>query len=412
MKNSGRMNVNYPAVFLVALILASSSSAITFDMSGNFVCHPLCIEGNVGSVEERIYNPNESWAYIYYVEMNDSSGFSLCKTTLNVNLSQGESRDFSCSGTLPATPADGIWIGTLWVIYASPSTGNERAMARMVSVDIPIAEQQCTKNADCNDDENCSHHACVALTCYAAEHVENHSCVKTECYLDSDCGRLGACRSNKCIYHECEADRDCNASMKCINQECHQCGQDADCKSDEVCKGNCTPLQCGDTAIPKFHVCFSECNVDANCSDSSICSNHTCVQPQCDNGQVMNHTCVPYQCSSDPACADNEACRSRMCVPVQCQAGYVVLNHACVECRNDSDCGDEAACISQRCQEVLCQSGRIISHACVTNETQPASSHPQESQPAPASTGTSSKGCASAFILAVLSVFGYASVKK
>jgi peptidoglycan-associated lipoprotein len=110
---------------------------------------------------------------------------------------------------------------------------------------------------------------------------------------------------------KCENDEQCNKEGHtgvCVNGTCQECGKDADCKKDFVCKDN--------RCVPK-----PQCAKDADCPNGQKCQNGSCVQ-----------------CLSDGDCPKGQKCSANVCVPG-------------AECTSDGDCGSGKQCVGGQCVE-------------------------------------------------------------
>ena len=112
-------------------------------------------------------------------------------------------------------------------------------------------------------------------------------------------------------YPACENDEDCRAKEFCVQTQCRQCRQNADCPQGSECKaGACA-------ALPKL--AKNACADDAQCPEGKSCINGECKA-----------------CAADDECGPGGKCRGGKCL----RPGG---------CDRDEDCPQHMDCIGGRC---------------------------------------------------------------
>lgn len=107
------------------------------------------------------------------------------------------------------------------------------------------------------------------------------------------------------------------------------------------------------------------CLVDADCVDTDVCTQDTCVAGVC------SHTAIPNCCHTDDDCDDGLYCNGEetcggdhFCdagTPIDC--GTDVCDEAtdrCVECLSNADCNDGDACTTDTCSNNECSSTPVV----------------------------------------------------
>lgn len=136
----------------------------------------------------------------------------------------------------------------------------------------------------CRDDDDCAAEEgnTTLLKCC------NELCV--ECCQDADCAKeRPKCKENRCV--ECITNEDCPQDKPfCENEKCqYECEIDSDCE---------TRGKAG--MICKEHKCQWECEADSDCAEGMECKDHHCV-PKC-------------KCQSDADCPEGKMCQECECV--------------------------------------------------------------------------------------------------
>ncbi|VVB81283.1 Uncharacterised protein [uncultured archaeon] len=146
--------------------------------------------------------------------------------------------------------------GTITLEAPLPGTYTIKAIKAYfitVTMNIEVPEcLQCTTNADCASDRQCTNNLCIPVLCL---------CGKTE--------------AHKCQPYECCSNKECESGI-CTDHKCTECSKNEDCPETKQCKDNkCTPIPCDCGTITK-HTCNPyECCLDSDCR-SNVCRNHKC----------------------------------------------------------------------------------------------------------------------------------------
>ncbi len=141
---------------------------------------------------------------------------------------------------------------------------------------------------------------------------------------------LAACSGVK--YPACEKDDDCKTNAKgaeinefCVNQQCQECAEDAQCGEGRQCVGN----RCEDKP---------ECQVDVDCGENRLCEASKCVDAECSTAEDCSAgqqcdagRCVSGGCTADAECGAGMACENGACVEAS--------NNISAECRSTTGAG-------------------------------------------------------------------------
>ncbi len=251
---------------------------------------------------------------------------------------------------------------------------------------------KCTKDADCDDANNCSAEICIAGTCkYTAIQnccTDNFFCAPGEsclnpnsatskcssCTLDADCDNGVPCDVDKCdmtgakgvCTHILPANACCAANTKCDDgkpctvdscdlltsackheQPAGACCDDSECPSSDPCKlGGCIALQCRFAVNGDKQDCCSE-TTNAGCDDHNICTMDSCGKAMPGGWFQCKHDLDPLNpncCNSNVDCVDGNGCTSDICVNNQC-------THSPVQecCATFADCNDNNICTTDTC---------------------------------------------------------------
>ena len=239
-------------------------------------------------------------------------------------------------------------------------------------IDALCTPAECRTDGDCQGEERCVNHACVA---------------SMKCEGDDDCFLGELCLQGECR-PGCRSDRDCPAGFTCLPNEgqnglCAQCLQDTECNAGFICEGyQCTPGCRQDSDCPagqfcKNGKCRAGCTTHEDCPDG-FCDpgSHECVECQqntdCPAGQSCEQGYCVTGCVTDAGCPSGQVCRSNVCVTpcttsmdcdppaclcvdevcvlppavcegnAECCAGYICNFGVCVPdtcaCQSDDDC--------------------------------------------------------------------------
>jgi peptidoglycan-associated lipoprotein len=90
----------------------------------------------------------------------------------------------------------------------------------------------------------------------------------------------------KPVYPKCDNDKDCKPKEYCVNQQCQQCRNDADCDGGTCNQGRCEPkssmsVRCSDDLqCPDGQSCIDgqckPCKADAECGEGGKCNQGRC----------------------------------------------------------------------------------------------------------------------------------------
>ena len=138
----------------------------------------------------------------------------------------------------------------------------------------------------------------------------NNSC-EDKCFLDS---------CNDTNFTSCEKQSDgCNDTINkgIVKGKCGvECINNSDCLSNQNCFENkCINISSGGSGggggsgPHKRDDCYS----NDDCKDNEYCSEPFCFPVSCNCGQILNHTCIPYECCLDSDCGINETCENHKC---------------------------------------------------------------------------------------------------
>ncbi|XP_028157244.1 uncharacterized protein LOC114350564 isoform X7 [Ostrinia furnacalis] len=218
---------------------------------------------------------------------------------------------------------------------------------------VPPAEDKtvgCKANSECPLSQACVNGAC-ANPCACGTNAEcsviRHHPV---CYCASGfsgnpyigCRKVG-----------CSSDSECSDSDTCYNGACvNPCVIDAPCAISAECYGKSHRANCrcpaGTIGDPYTRCKTSECEINSDCNDDSVCINGVCLHACSAEGQSP--------CSNNAECfARNHAasCRCPAALPsgdplTHCMKIPVIGEP---ECRVDSDCPSKHACLRDQCRE-------------------------------------------------------------
>ena|GEM_PF-1463565 len=354
--------------WLLLLLVFQLSFSIVY--TGGIVnCEWGCVVGHTLHCMDDIFNDGGDWAYIHRIEIFDEGDAKILEEPCSLNLSSGEDSELEYSIVLPNEEVDWFRFQAC-ITYETLASAGETLEYCYWNGGFEVTEPECTKDSQCEEDEECKNDICYPLHCGWNDYIEDHKCVEYECIHHSDCDSGEQCYFNKCVYVECHGDDDCSNLQECENYTCVdiECRQDSDCADNQICMSGhyCRDLDCPGFEIPENHTCVNpECIMDEGCVGTKVCINQTCVPLECEGGYAANHACIPYECNESPDCARNEFCIGFFCEPLECQEGYLPHEHRCVQCLEDSDCTEKERCSENSCIPVSCMAGEVVLHECV-----------------------------------------------
>ncbi len=159
----------------------------------------------------------------------------------------------------------------------------------------------------------------------------------------------------------------CAEGEACYRGVCYStCNEEADCDDTSRCyQSHCAPLDCGGVSCVETEqcyrgVCYPFCATDSDCSKDLNCSDGACVDPceeiRCGAGNACYRGVCYETCDEQADCDSVERCSDELCLPLDC---------ADVNCRNDETCyygvcylfcDEQADCDDPgaRCEENAC----------------------------------------------------------
>ena len=356
-----------PLPLLFALFSLFSISFCLEFSTVSIKCENKCMPGHNLSVEHNMEAAGD-WEFINKIELRNADNSGLCTKGASINITGGDSKRVdSCSAQIPDMGA-GAWNFKSCYTVIAPNTS---AQVQCFNENVSVEEWGCEAGSGCNSDEECHYNYCKLLECGYCEYVSNHSCAPYECCSDSGCDSGEKCFSHECMAVECTRDSQCGAMEICRDYECDAVG----CKNSSVCGGGqecsipryeCVGMVCETGKVAFNHTCIlPECVSDANCSETALCTNYSCVAVNCPGGAVQNRVCVPFDCRNDSQCSGSESCRGGFCQALECTGGRVAAFHKCSECDSESSCPESEYCPSGTCIPVRCPGGEVYSHLCI-----------------------------------------------
>ncbi len=151
-----------------------------------------------------------------------------------------------------------------------------------------VAQETCTADADCADDEICC---------------------------------AGACRNQQCCIDDEDPNARCPEGTSCFEGVCDPvdepaegaCDTDGNCADDEICcAGTCRAIEC----------CIDEDDPNARCPEGTSCFEGVCDPIEEPDGDA---------CEADGNCADDEICCAGVCRAIECCIDEEDPNARCPE---------------------------------------------------------------------------------
>lgn len=192
---------------------------------------------------------------------------------------------------------------------------------------------ECLNAEMCTDWTPCSLDQCVASSsghplCVYLKAVEN-------CCLDvSECGTEHA----GCL----DADGD-------GFPECVECTTDAECADSSACsQDGCVAGRC-------VHQALGKCGTVEECDDANPCTLDVCTPETC----ICTNQAIPGCCYSDEQCSDGQPCTVDWCSDGVCRSS-APLEVQGVCCDSDAACPSLGPCYDVRCQPLQGGVGRCV----------------------------------------------------
>ena len=260
-----------------------------------------------------------------------------------------------------------------------PESAAGGGQTRGLLPEVPKECCACEKDEECDDGKFCNgKELCSPLSDIADKHgcrpaIPSWVCDPIDA-CDEDADRCVECTKDA----HCNDDKDCTID-KCVNQHCKHEAQDSICDDGQFCNGKekCVPTNpssgssgCipGKPPCPPATTCNEtlddcRCTSDAECDDGHPCTEDLCTAGACqhitnddicpDDGDVCNgpERCDEYEgCVSGPAleCDDGNACTVD-----SCDSGGGCVHEAV-------NCGDGNACVRTSCDPAKgCQTQKV-----------------------------------------------------
>lgn len=347
-------------IFLISLfvfILANPFVLATpnYSLSRTKSCPYECIEGRYVNFDVSIKNTGSSDLELVHIEIRDDSDKRFAyKYNINNGMVPGEEvSSENVVGYLPP-PTGGTTLYYKICFYLKErhwwgwDSGNWYCNSGYQISVTSAGDIDCDYDFQCADNQKCTNHKCVAVSCDYCQYISNHKCYSYNCCSDSDCSSnyyceghdckkvscsCGKIENHKCMAYECCYDSNCPENHYCSNHDCieYECTEDSDCNYDQYCYNrDCKSLNCGYGNYPSNHECVEyDCMEDVNCDKDEYCSNHNCLKLSCKNDEyVSNHACVKHECMEHDDCESYyEFCSKNKCTKWDRDiTGFVVAN--------------------------------------------------------------------------------------
>ncbi len=168
---------------------------------------------------------------------------------------------------------------------------------------------------------------------------------------------------SSCQPRTCDSDEACDDGLgatvdTCLDGFCHYDASLEACATHDDCDNgsNCTADYCDELTLTCIHQDLGTCcTVDADCIDTFVCTQDTCVttgpEPYC--GHVWDTFCCDNTEDGTPLfCDDNNPCTIDSCP----EPGGTCVNEPIPGCCvTDADCDDGSDCTADVCAGGMCQ---------------------------------------------------------
>lgn len=225
---------------------------------------------------------------------------------------------------------------------------------------VPVAinehddEEECHKNTDCNDDNNCTEDSCQHGKCV---NVAILGCAP--CLTATDCSDNDVCTTEECVNGICKL----NSIPGCAT-----CTTASDCIYANSCLlSSCVAETCIYTAV----LGCASCTTSNDCNDNNPCTSDACINQRCSNPEVEG--CA--SCTAPSDCNDNNPCTTDQCncvhAPCDCTTAECTCSNpeinGCSSCTMDNQCSAGGPCVSGSCGIDMTCEYAWISGCCVSN---------------------------------------------
>ena len=200
--------------------------------------------------------------------------------------------DSACGGEVPGTWVEKGNGCKQCVLQDPPQCTSGEGLHCNTGSGAPVACPwwECTTNAQCNDANVCTDDTC------GTDHTCSHTNNTSSCNDGDPCTVGDACSGGSCASG---TDKDCSAlDGQCVEGVCDPgsgnceannlpaataCSDDDPCTDPDLCNG-------AGVCAPGSDIC-GECDTNAQCSDSDICTTDACTSNACEHTPVASLSC-------------------------------------------------------------------------------------------------------------------------
>lgn len=239
-----RKDVICAALFLLAVLMASSSSALyTIEPScGNSCITELPTKYNVTFIHE---TPT---AY-YIVTLTDNLTGKVVATSGVIELIVEQQESILIDGFLPEP-------GTYFLVpcfrfspldeQLQPKTAQLSLCGEDVQLltTISLEDAECRVDSECSPTQKCTNFECVNIVCTDCQYIQDRQCFTYQCCENSVCNKDEFCNDKKC------EKLSCAESEAIINHTCAECAAD-----ESSVDQKCVNLGCKDNEKAENHEC-------------------------------------------------------------------------------------------------------------------------------------------------------------
>ncbi len=196
------------------------------------------------------------------------------------------------------------------------------------AVTVRVNKPECLKNADCNDNNQCTNNSCINKKC---AYTPIAGCGDAECKNDAECSDSRECTSDRCVSGKCEhymqtscvegkketicydgKDNDKDGKIDCRDSDCSveatcgeicdnginddgdsnvDCNDRRDCADHPSCQGHNDPNKCNTVPAVRCYetggngMKYTVCNLNLSIGGDASCSTEflTCANGRCSN---------------------------------------------------------------------------------------------------------------------------------